>query len=121
MDTDMMHQERYQATITIGSRQIAVNLILTCNSESMHGTLIGADGRECPLTLGHVFGEKLAFRGTIDIPDEETGAPVPVPFHCYASRSSQGISGLLKSPGRSLSIVGTREAVPEPVVTAPAA
>lgn len=117
----MMHQERYQATIAIAQQKLDVDLILHCNSERLYGALVDVNGHETPLTLGHVFGDKVAFRGTLRLTDTVSGQPVDVPFHCYASRSPRGISGLLKSPGRSLSIVGTRETDIEPAVTAPAA
>ena len=110
----MMHQERYQATIALPNGNIDINLILSCNSEQLCGALVDAAGCETPLTLGHVFGDKVAFRGELQVEDE-TGHPVRIPFHCFASRSATGISGLLKTAARSLSLVGTRElpAVPE--------
>ena len=104
----MMHQERYQATITLPNGNIDMNLILSCNSEQLHGALVNAAGYETPLTLGHVFGDKVAFCGELELEDE-TGQPVRIPFHCFASRSATGIAGLLKTATRSLSLVGTRE------------
>lgn len=106
----MMHQERYQATITLPDGNLDVSLIISCNSEQLSGALVDASGSVTPLTLGHVFGEKIAFRGVLPLIDEG-GGPVAVPFHCFASRSSRGISGLLKTAASSLSLVGTREGV----------
>ena len=108
----MMHQERYQATIALPNGNLDVNLILSCNSEQLRGALIDAAGCETPLTLGHVFGDKIAFRGELDIRNE-AGEPMRIPFHCFASRSATGISGLLKTAAHSLSLVGTRE-LPSP-------
>ena len=104
----MMHQERYQATIALPNGSLDVDLLLSCNSEQLYGTLTDAAGCETQLTLGHVFGDKVAFRGEIEVEDEE-GRLVRLPFHCFASRSSRGISGLLKTATRSLSLVGTRQ------------
>lgn len=104
----MMHQERYQATIALPNGNLDVNLILSCNSEQLHGALVGADGCETPLTLGHVFGDKIAFCGELEVEDE-SGRPARIPFHCFASRSTSGITGLLKTAAHSLSLVGTRE------------
>lgn len=106
----MMHQERYQATISIGSQHVDVSLILNCNSERLDGALVDGTGHQTPLTLGHVFGDKVTFRGTLLVDDESTGGQLAIPFHCFASRSNVGINGLLKTEETSLSIVGTRAA-----------
>ena len=103
-----MHQERYQATISLPSGNLDVGLILSCNSEQLHGALVDANGCETPLSLGHVFGDKVTFCGELLL-ENETGQPVRMPFHCFASRSTRGITGLLKTAARSLSLVGTRE------------
>ena len=105
----MMHQERYQATISLPSGNLDVNLILSCNSEQLHGALVDASGCETPLMLGHVFGDRVTFRGTLTVEDDDSGQPTSIPFHCFASRSTRGISGLLKTAAASLSLVGTRE------------
>ena len=106
----MMHQERYQATIALPNGNIDVNLILSCNSEQLQGALIDAAGCETPLTLGHVFGDKVTFRGELVLEGED-GRQMSVPFHCFASRSATGISGLLKTAASSLSLVGVRDAI----------
>ena len=108
----MIHQERYQATISLPNGSIDVNLVLSCNSEQLHGALVDAAGCETPLTLGRVFGDKVAFCGELQLEDE-TGKRVSMPFHCFASRSPKGISGLMKTSASSLSLVGVRD-LPSP-------
>lgn len=104
-----MHIERYRATISLAQSKLALGLILNCNSEDLQGSIVDGEGRERPLTLGHVFGDKVAFRGTFEFFDTESQTHVTVPFHCYATRVAGVISGLVKTESLSLQLVGRLE------------